>query len=166
MEEKRNRQDDDAHAPDLAQRLARRQSEHPGVVDVSAPLRHYERTAGWVAQKFSLVNRVRERYGAADARTAAQASFVMRRPSPDADDVGDNAAASTFDATPSSAALQRVSSSVASSPSTTPEAAASAAPQRFAAPSAEQAAARAVMLPSRTGSGSTQMSGEDSSSTV
>lgn len=136
MEDRRNNTDEDTRAPEVAERLARRHSEPPGLVDVSAPRRQYARTAGWVAQKFSLVNRVRDRYGVAAAPTAAQPSFVMRAPSRDAHDDADDAVRAP-----------------------------SAAPQRFAAPSAEQVAARAVMLPSRPTPDSTRTTGDDSSGT-
>ncbi|HKX32510.1 MAG TPA: hypothetical protein VJ302_32790, partial [Blastocatellia bacterium] len=48
----------------LAERLMRRRTEPIGVVDVRQPQMLYTRTAGWVAQRFGLLDRWRERYGA------------------------------------------------------------------------------------------------------
>lgn len=48
---------------DLAGRLLRRAAEPAGVIDVRQPQRIHERTAGWVARRFALLDHWRTRYG-------------------------------------------------------------------------------------------------------
>jgi hypothetical protein len=47
----------------LAERLLRRAAEPAGVIDVRQPQRIYERSAGWVARRFALLDHWRTRYG-------------------------------------------------------------------------------------------------------
>jgi hypothetical protein len=50
----------------LIQRLKRRHTEPPGVIDVRWPQTHYARTAGWIAQRLPLLQQLAVRYGGGD----------------------------------------------------------------------------------------------------
>ena len=66
-----------APSTELTERLLRRVAEPLGVIDVRRPQQQYARTAGWVAQRFALLDHWRTRY-LSDADAAAPgASFVF-----------------------------------------------------------------------------------------
>ena len=48
---------------ELGQHLMRRHTEPLGVIDVRHPQQHYARTAGWIAQRFALLEHWKTRYG-------------------------------------------------------------------------------------------------------
>ena len=64
----------------LGERLLRRRSEPLGVIDVRQPQQHYARTAGWVAQRFALLEHWKTRYGSDEDAAAAHASLVFAVP--------------------------------------------------------------------------------------
>jgi hypothetical protein len=69
-----------APSTELADRLLRRATEPIGVIDVRRPRQQHARTAGWVAQRFALLDHWRTRY-AGDADVAAPgASHVLAAP--------------------------------------------------------------------------------------
>ncbi|HEY7545590.1 MAG TPA: hypothetical protein VID27_11940, partial [Blastocatellia bacterium] len=55
-----------AQSNELAERLLRRATEPAGVIDTLQPRRQYERTTEWLAQRFSLLDRWKSRYVAAE----------------------------------------------------------------------------------------------------
>ena len=65
---------------ELAERILRRRTEPLGVIDVRQPQQHYARTAGWVAQRFALLDHWKTRYGSDEDVTAANASLVFTAP--------------------------------------------------------------------------------------
>src|SRR5262245_26354887 len=71
---------DTALPTELAERLLRRRTEPLGVIDVRQPQQHYARTAGWVAQRFALLDHWKTRYGSDEDVTAANASLVFTSP--------------------------------------------------------------------------------------
>src|SRR5712692_5443472 len=64
----------------LVERLLRRRTEPLGVIDVRQPQQQYERTAGWVAQRFALLDHWKTRYGSDEDAAAANASLVFAAP--------------------------------------------------------------------------------------
>jgi len=54
----------------LGERLLRRHHEPIGVVDVNHPERIYDRTAGWIAQRFALLDHWKSRYENSDSAGA------------------------------------------------------------------------------------------------
>ena len=67
---------------ELAERLLRRHTEPLGVIDVRQPQQHYARTAGWVAQRFALLDHWKTRYGSDEDVTAANTGLVFATPGP------------------------------------------------------------------------------------
>src|SRR5262245_13737224 len=62
---------------ELAERLLQRRTEPLGVIDVRQGQRHYTRTAGWVAQRFALLDHWKTRYGAEEDAAPTNASLVF-----------------------------------------------------------------------------------------
>jgi hypothetical protein len=58
------------------QRLVQR-SVSPGVIDVKSVQRQYARTAGWIRQRFSLIDRLRSRYGCSDTPGPENGNLVF-----------------------------------------------------------------------------------------
>lgn len=54
-------------------------SESPGVIDLRHPQQHYARTALWVAQRFPLLSRLRDRYDTGDGISAESQALIMKR---------------------------------------------------------------------------------------
>jgi hypothetical protein len=65
---------------ELALRILRRRTEPLGVIDVQQPQQHYARTAGWVAQRFALLDHWKTRYGSDEDTASANAGFVFAMP--------------------------------------------------------------------------------------
>lgn len=65
---------------ELAKRLLRRRTEPLGLIDVRQPQQHYARTAGWVAQRFALLDHWKTRYGSDEDASAANAGLVFAMP--------------------------------------------------------------------------------------
>jgi hypothetical protein len=68
---------EDAPPMELASRIMRRGSEPLGMIDLRHPQQLYARTAGWVAQRFSLLDHWKTRYGNDEDSRAAQANLVF-----------------------------------------------------------------------------------------
>jgi hypothetical protein len=68
---------DAAPSSELTERILRRSAESLGVIDVRRPQQQYARTAGWVAQRFALLDHWRSRYLSAEDAPAHGASFVF-----------------------------------------------------------------------------------------
>ena len=68
-------------SPELTERLLRRHSQPLGMIDVQRPQQQYARTAGWVAQRFALLDRWQVRYGHDDSASVAGANMVFASPS-------------------------------------------------------------------------------------
>src|SRR5947208_3464006 len=64
----------------LTERLLRRHTESLGLIDVRQPQQHYARTAGWVAQRFVLLDHWRTRYGNYEDAASANAGLVFATP--------------------------------------------------------------------------------------
>jgi hypothetical protein len=58
--------DDTLQPTVLTQRLDRRRTEAPGIIDVRQPRNIYSRTAGWIAQRFALLDDLKFRYSGDD----------------------------------------------------------------------------------------------------
>jgi hypothetical protein len=69
---------------DLAERLLRRHGEPLGVIDVRQPQQSYARTAGWVAQRFALLEHWQTRYGSDGDTLAANTGLMLTTPRPPA----------------------------------------------------------------------------------
>lgn len=65
---------------ELAERLLQRRTEPLGVIDVRQGQRHYARTAGWVAQRFALLDHWKTRYGGDEDAAPANDSLVFASP--------------------------------------------------------------------------------------
>jgi hypothetical protein len=63
----------------LTQRLARRATEPLGVIDTRRPQRLYSRTAGWIAQRFALLDDLKFRHGASDEAGPQSTSLVFAK---------------------------------------------------------------------------------------
>jgi hypothetical protein len=70
-------QGEDALPIELTSRLMRRRTEPLGTIDVRHPRQLYERTAGWVARRFALLDRWKTRYGSDEGSGSAQANLVF-----------------------------------------------------------------------------------------
>jgi hypothetical protein len=68
-----------APSMELAERLLQRRTEPVGVIDVRQGQRHYARTAGWVAQRFAMLDHWKTRYGV-DEGAAANDSLIFTSP--------------------------------------------------------------------------------------
>jgi len=64
----------------LGERLLRRHHEPIGVVDVNHPERIYDRTEGWIAQRFALLDHWKSRYENSDSPGAVSGQLVLSRP--------------------------------------------------------------------------------------
>ena len=64
----------------LAERLLRRHAEPLGVIDVRRPQQLHERTAGWVARRFALLDHWRTRYGGDEQAPFANGEMVFTAP--------------------------------------------------------------------------------------
>jgi hypothetical protein len=62
---------------ELGQHLMRRRTEPLGVIDVRQPEQHYARTAGWIAQRFALLEHWKTRYGSDEDPSTANAGMVF-----------------------------------------------------------------------------------------
>ena len=69
-----------APSMELAERLLQRRTEPLGVIDVRQGQRHYARTAGWVAQRFALLDHWKTRYGGDEDAAPANDSLVFASP--------------------------------------------------------------------------------------
>lgn len=72
---------EDANQDDpLTARLASRLTEPVGLIDTREPAQKYARTADWVAERFSLADRLSNRYAAEAQNTGAAQTYVLGRP--------------------------------------------------------------------------------------
>ena len=62
---------------ELTDRLLRRHNDPVGLIDVRHAERHYSRTAGWVAQRFGLLEHWKTRYDVGDSAAAGGAGLVL-----------------------------------------------------------------------------------------
>jgi hypothetical protein len=69
-----------ALSTELTERLLQRATAPLGVIDVRQPQQHYARTAGWIAQRFALLDRWKTRYGSDEEASGAGASLVFAVP--------------------------------------------------------------------------------------
>jgi hypothetical protein len=116
----------------------------PGVIDLRHPQQHYARTALWVAQRFPLLQRMKDRYDTGDGSGAEGQAFVMKHSLNERSD--DFSSASH----PFSSAAQILSTAARSSPlaarhQSPPEAHAA----RLLSPSAESSTPTAMLRISR-----------------
>lgn len=65
---------------ELGERLLQRRTEPLGLIDVRQPQQHYTRTAGWIAQRFALLDHWKTRYGSDEDTSAAGPSLVFAAP--------------------------------------------------------------------------------------
>jgi hypothetical protein len=66
-----------APSVEFAERLLQRRTEPAGVIDVRHAQRQYARTAGWVAQRFALLDHWKTRYGGDEDAGTANSSLVF-----------------------------------------------------------------------------------------
>ena len=71
---------DGDHAEGLTERLLRRHNQPIGLVDVNHGERLYDRTAGWVARRFELLDHWKTRYETQDTSGSGNSKFVFAAP--------------------------------------------------------------------------------------